>query len=100
MATASKCDKHWFSLLTSDLAGWRMAGQGRFRALEGGIIESSGGPGLLWYPQAFADFLLRVEWRLTSIEDNSGVFLRCPPLEDDLQPAIEQGYEIQIDDRG
>jgi hypothetical protein len=28
------------------------------------------------------------------------VFLRCPWLEDDLQPAIEQGYEIQIDDRG
>jgi hypothetical protein len=46
-----------------------MVGQGRFRALDGGIVESFGGPGLFWYaPRAFADFVLKVGWRLSSIE--------------------------------
>jgi hypothetical protein len=90
------------SLLTPAMAGWRMAGPGGFRRTGAGdAIESFGGSGLFWYAEArFADFILHVEWRITRAEDNSGVFLRCPPLADDLQPAIERGYEIQIDDRG
>lgn len=28
------------------------------------------------------------------------VFLRCPRLTDNPEPAIERGYEVQIDDRG
>jgi Domain of Unknown Function (DUF1080) len=57
--------------------------------------------GVLWYAAAvFEDFVLRAEWRITRAEDNSGIFLRCPPLEDDPQPAIERGYEVQIDDQG
>jgi Domain of Unknown Function (DUF1080) len=64
-------------------------------------VESFSGSGLLWYAAAeFDDFVLRVEWRITRLEDNSGIFLRCPPLEDDPRPAFEQGYEVQIDDRG
>lgn len=87
--------------LLEDLSGWRMAGPGGFRAASAGAVESFGGSGLFWYARdAFEDFLLTVEWRLTNADDNSGVFLRCPPLEDDLQPAIEHGYEVQIDDRG
>jgi hypothetical protein len=41
-------------------------------------------------------------WRgaLSAPDDNSGVFLRFPPLFDSSQPAIERGYEVQIDDRG
>lgn len=78
-----------------------MAGPGGFRLLQGGIVESFGGPGLLWYSdEAFRDFVLSVAWRLTRPDDNSGVFLRCPRLADSPQPAIERGYEVQIDDRG
>jgi Domain of Unknown Function (DUF1080) len=88
-------------LLTPDLAGWRMAGPGGFRRLPDGVVESYGGSGVFWFAdEAFADFLLTVEWRITGPEDNSGVFLRCPPLSDSPQPAIERGYEVQIDDRG
>lgn len=88
-------------LLESDLAGWRMAGSGGFCRSPGGGIETRGGPGLLWYAgTSFADLELAVEWRVSKPEDNSGVFLRCPPLAGDPQPAIDQGYEIQIDDRG
>jgi hypothetical protein len=89
-------------LLTPTMAGWRMAGPGGFRwSGAGNALESFGGSGLFWYvDEVFDDFVLRVEWRLTRPEDNSGVFLRCPPLEDDPQPATERGYEVQIDDRG
>jgi len=92
--------KEYKTLLTPTLAGWRMAGAGGFRA-SGDGIESYGGPGILWYAeQEFDDFVLRVRWRLTSGHDNSGVFVRMPALDGDIQPAIEQGYEVQIDDRG
>ena len=78
-----------------------MAGAGGFRVISEGVIESFGGSGLFWYEnEIFEDFLLSVEWCLTHEDDNSGVFLRCPPLADGIRPAIEQGYEVQIDDRG
>ncbi|MEK9285606.1 MULTISPECIES: DUF1080 domain-containing protein [unclassified Bradyrhizobium] len=78
-----------------------MAGLGGFRQLSDGIIESYGGPGLFWYAhEAFEDFVLTIEWRIARPEDNSGVFLRAPPLGTTQQPAIERGYEVQIDDRG
>lgn len=87
--------------LLFDLDGWRMAGPGGFRQIPNGIIESYGGPGLFWYAhEAFKDFVLTIEWRITLREDNSGVFLRAPPLSTSPQPAIERGYEVQIDDRG
>jgi hypothetical protein len=88
-------------LLTSDLTGWRMAGPGGFRVVSGGVIESHGGSGIFWYAdEVFENFLLTVEWRLSREDDNSGVFLRIPPLTDSPQPAIDRGYEVQIDDRG
>lgn len=88
------------------LHDWQMAGTGRFNVISGGVLESEGGPGVLWYTKAaFADFVLCIDWRLSSLEDNSGVYLRFPPLsmddrEDDWQLADRQGYEVQIDDRG
>ncbi len=89
---------HWSSAI--DLAAWRMAGHGGFRG-QGDAIESYGGPGILWYPAAtFADFTLRIEWRVSRNDDNSGVFIRIPALVDSVQPAIDEGYEVQIDERG
>jgi hypothetical protein len=65
------------------------------------IVESYGGPGVWWYAaEVFDDFKLSVSWRIARIEDNSGVFLRSPPLVHSPQPAIDQGYEVQIDERG
>jgi hypothetical protein len=86
--------------LLADLGGWRRAGEGCFVA-EGDGVRSDGGPGLFWYARRdFADFALQVEWRSHAITDNSGVFIRTPPLDADWRPAVDQGYEIQIDDRG
>ncbi|MBI2217050.1 MAG: DUF1080 domain-containing protein [Candidatus Rokubacteria bacterium] len=86
--------------------GWRTAGHGEPRRVASGTVESSGGPGIVWYTrEAFEDFVLTVDWRLVSPDDNSGVFIRIPPLgsgdpDRDWKPAVDEGYEIQIDDRG
>lgn len=92
--------KDYKSLLTPDLTGWRMTGAGGFTAKED-WVESFGGPGILWYTrEEFDDFVLRLRWRLSDGQDNSGVFIRMPPLPLDIQRVLEEGYEIQIDDRG
>lgn len=88
------------------LAGWQMAGFGGFIELGANIIESVDGIGLLWYTrEQFADFVLRVDWRASFPDDNSGVFIRFPALgnadpANDWKLAVDQGYEIQIDDTG
>jgi hypothetical protein len=88
------------------LAGWQMAGFGGFIELGGNIVESVDGIGLLWYTrQQFTDFILRVDWRASAPDDNSGVFIRFPALgssdpANDWKLAVDQGYEIQIDDTG
>ena len=88
------------------LAGWQMAGNGGFIELGGGIIESFAGIGLLWFTkEQFDDFVLRVDFRLSSPADNSGVFIRIPALgrndpANDWKPAVTGGYEIQIDNSG
>ncbi len=96
-----------FMLLgTGGLAGWQMAGFGGFIELGSNIIETVDGIGLLWYmKQQFTDFVLRVDWRASFPDDNSGVFIRFPSLgntdpANDWKLAVDKGYEIQIDDTG
>ena len=94
------------ALLSSTLDGWQMAGSGKFNVVGNNTVESEGGIGLLWYTkEVFADFLLTVQWRSINLFDNSGVFLRFPALgnqnpAEDWKLAVNQGYEVQIDDRG
>ena len=70
------------------------------------IIETIDGIGLLWYTsEQFENFILKVDWRASFSDDNSGVFIRFPALgnsdpANDWKPAVDQGYEIQIDDTG
>lgn len=84
---------------------WRHAGHGGFHFL-GEEAESEGGPGILWAPgEELGDFILKVDWRAASKADNSGVFVRIPALgggnpDKDWRPAVDLGYEVQIDDRG
>ena len=91
-------------LYTGSLAGWQMSGSGSFLQVYD-ILESVGGPGLLWYTrEAFSDFVLELEWQYTNRTDNSGIFIRMPNLDssnpNDWTMAIDRSYEIQIDPRG
>ena len=99
-------DPGFTSLGTGGLSGWQMAGFGGYIELGANIIETVDGIGLLWYTQRqFQDFVLRVDWRASFPDDNSGVFIRFPALGNsdpgnDWKVAVDQGYEIQIDDTG
>jgi hypothetical protein len=98
---APKVEADFTPLFDGTLNGWKMAGPGKFAVIGSAVLESDGGPGLLWFSQKeFEDFELRLDWRVNSPFDNSGVYLRVPALADDFHPADTEGYEVQIDERG
>ncbi|HEV8332703.1 MAG TPA: family 16 glycoside hydrolase [Steroidobacteraceae bacterium] len=98
---APKVEADFTSLFDGTMNGWKMAGPGQFIVVGKTILESDGGPGLLWFAQReFENFELRLDWRVNSPLDNSGVYLRIPALGGDFHPADTEGYEVQIDERG
>src|SRR5277367_3362018 len=61
-----------------DLAGWKHVGRGD-DAVEGGMIRTQGGMGLLyWTGGKVGDCLIHVVYRMRDENDNSGVFIRIP----------------------
>ena len=62
-------------------------------------LQSEGGMGLLWYTKKkYKDFILKVDWKISHRNDNSGVFIRSSDPDNDPMIAVNTGYEIQIDD--
>src|SRR4029077_12614188 len=99
-----------------NFANWQQAGTGLFRldATQKVLVAPPGAEiWLLFYAAtAFSDFTLRLQFRLDSRGDNSGVFVR---FRDPRQPApagindpriaanaawlaVDTGFEIQIDE--
>ena len=77
---------------------WEMVGPGEFR-LEDGALVTHGGMGLLWYSkEQFGDCQIRVVFKLTKPEDNSGIFIRIPEKPTEEWMPVNRGYEVQIDD--
>src|SRR5919197_1488724 len=79
---------------------WHMAGPGKFVFVEyDNALQSEGGMGLLWYTKRkYNDFVLKVDWKVSRRNDNSGVFIRFSNPDNDSMIAVNTGYEIQIDD--
>ena len=79
-----------------DLEGWEHVGPGRVY-VEDGLMKTEGGMGLLWYTrEKLGDCTLRVVFKTTTADDNSGIFIRIPrPVETPWQ-AVNWGYEVQI----
>jgi Domain of Unknown Function (DUF1080) len=44
------------------------------------------------------DFVLKVDWKVSRKNDNSGIFIRFSDPDNDPWIAVNTGYEIQIDD--
>lgn len=103
---APAVEEGFTSLFSGTLDNWQMAGFGNFNIVGRNILQTEGGIGILWYKaQEFSDFILKLDWRASSVDDNSGIFIRFPALgntdpANDWKPPVTQGYEIQIDDRG
>jgi choline dehydrogenase-like flavoprotein len=94
---------------------WLQAGPGSFEFLadEAVMLAHPGADiGLLFFPQQFGNFVLRLQFRLDGRGDNSGVFVRfrdprlpAPDLTDPqvvANPAwgpVYTGFEVQIDEQ-
>ncbi len=79
-----------------DLDGWAHVGKGR-AYVEDGLLKTEGGMGLLWYTkERFGNCVLRLVYRTTTLDDNSGVFIRIPEAPADPWQAVHTGYEVQI----
>ena len=79
-----------------DLTGWTHVGKGSV-VVENGLLKTVGGMGLLYYAgERFGDCVIRVVYRTTTADDNSGIFVRIPSPPADPWQAVHSGYEIQI----
>ena len=89
--TPKEVSEGWISLFDGEsLYGWAQEGKAQWRAADG-VVTAEGGAGWLRSTSAFADCVLKLDFR-TGAEGNSGVFLRSA-----AQGAPhETGYELQI----
>jgi len=93
---------------------WRSAGPGTFAVVDGAMVAQPAGDHTVFYyaPEAFSDFVLRLDFRVSSPGDNSGVLVRFRsplPAWPDIQDArilanrawvaVRTGFEVQIDDQ-
>lgn len=80
--TSPKDDERIFDGTEASLSKWTQAPGGSFTLQPDGSIQSTGGLGMLWYPEkAYGDFSLRFQWRDARTGDghsNSGAFVRFP----------------------
>jgi hypothetical protein len=80
------------------LDGWEHVGPGKM-VVENGLIRTEGGMGLLWYTrERFGDCVLRVVYKTSKKNSNSGVFVRIAEKPKDEWYAVHHGFEIQIND--
>ncbi len=62
-------------------------------------MKTEGGMGMLWYTrEKIANATLRVVFKLTAKESDSGVFIRIPEKPTEPWMAINRGYEVEIGD--
>jgi hypothetical protein len=96
---ANEDKEAWHQLFNGrDLDGWEHVGPGRF-VVEDGLLKTEGGMGLLWYTrERFGNSVLRVVYKVSKEDSNSGVFVRIADKPADEWFAVHHGYEIQICD--
>ncbi|MCA4133090.1 family 16 glycoside hydrolase [Arthrobacter sp. M4] len=88
-----------------DTSHWRVAGPGAWPLVDGALVSEPGGDlGLVWCNTPTPpDFSLRLRFRLSRPDDNSGIFVRFPDpgskgYENTAWVPVHFGFEIQIDD--
>lgn len=83
-----------------DLSGWQQIGKGRF-SVEKGLLKTHSGMGLLWFTkQKFGNAIIRVVYKATYADANSGIYVRIADAPKSAWDAVHRGYEIQICDTG
>lgn len=83
-----------------DLTGWKQVGPGHFEVANG-LLKTVGGMGLLYYPGGkIGNSVIRVVFKVTQADDNSGVYIRIPIEPREEKMPIHYGEEVQIYDKG
>lgn len=85
-----------------NLEGWAVADAGGKPAytVEDGAIRTRPGNGVLWYTrEKIGNATLRVVYKMSQPEGNSGIFIRIPAEPTDEWFCVHHGIEVQIDDR-
>jgi hypothetical protein len=81
-----------------NLDGWEQVGPGSF-VVKDGMMKTEGGMGMLWYArEKIAHATIRVVFKLTAKESDSGVFIRIPEKPTEPWMPINRGYEVEIGD--
>src|SRR3989475_9387126 len=81
-----------------DLEGWQQVGPGSF-LVKDGMMKTEGGMGMLWYTrEEIGHATVRVVFKLTCKEADSGVFIRIPEKPIEPWMPINRGYEVEIGD--
>jgi 3-keto-disaccharide hydrolase len=81
-----------------DLDGWQQVGPGSFVVTDG-TMKTEGGMGMLWYTrEKVAHATIRVVFKLSAKESDSGVFIRIPDKPTEPWMPINRGYEVEIGD--
>lgn len=81
----------------TSLDNWEHVGDGEMKLVDGGLLKTVGGMGLLYYtPQAFEDVQIKVVFNNIR-ESNAGVFIRVPEAPTEPWMPVNKGYEVQID---
>jgi hypothetical protein len=98
---ASAGDKGWKQLFNGkDLTGWQQVGPGSF-VVEDGLLKPRGGMGLLYWKEGpIGNAVLRIVYKVSRPDDNSGVFIRIPIEPREEWMPVYYGYEAQIYDAG
>ncbi len=79
-----------------NMDGWEMVGPGEFKQQINRIV-TYGGMGMLWYTkEKFGNCQIRVTFKTSQKNDNSGVFIRIPEPPKNPWDAVNKGYEVQI----
>src|SRR3954469_23516063 len=81
-----------------NLDGWKQVGPGSF-VVKNGLMKTEGGMGMLWYTrEKIGHAKVRVVFKLTGKEADSGVFIRIPEKPSEPWMPINRGYEVEIGD--
>jgi hypothetical protein len=98
LMSCSGQDGKWDQLFNGkDLSGWEQVGPGNF-VVENGLLKTVNGMGMiLWSAEKFSNVIIRVVYKVKDNDCNSGVFIRIPEKPADEWAAVNNGYEVQID---
>ena len=100
VSTTAQAQKQLFN--GRNTSGWQFLGAPNTTGfvVNAGLLDTGGAKGMLWYTgEKIGNAKIRVVFRMSNENGNSGVFIRIPVEPKSEGDAIHKGIEVQIDNR-